>query len=352
MARDDLIGEIIKAYPNQCIDFDVYIIAEAQSKTILDSDKRILHANESEFFSRIEFAEIASAIFNVFGFAKVFYDEISFVEYFIHRRIDAHKCIVYNLSRNGKRQGKKSLIPSFCDLLGIRYTGSDGFVISLLRNKSIFCDVLSIHGLHVPISKIFSPSESSKDEIINTFKNKEIIIKNVNESASIGLSHESKILLNEKNYDELCRISKGINPKRTLIQEFIKGKECETLVLQYNGKYHALSPVEIVFCNGEEFLDSKTSNNNSYGFGSMSEAENELICRAAEKAAAILEIKDYARFDFRIFNNTPYLFDIAGTPYTTRHSSIAYLFEKNGYKYHDIYKVIVTCMLSNYQNSN
>ena len=47
---------------------------------------------------------------------------------------------------------------------------------------------------------------------------------------------------------------------------------------------------------------------------------------AATKAASILNIKDYARFDFRIKNGVPYLFDIAGTPYTIHHSSISYLF--------------------------
>lgn len=352
MVSNGLIDDIIDAYQTQCIDFDVYVIAEAQSKTILNSDKRIIHADESEFFSRIEFAEIASAIFNVFGFVKVFYDEISFIEYFIHSKIDSKKCIVYNLSRNGKKQGKKSLIPSFCDLYGIRYTGSNAFVISLLRNKSIYSDILSKHEINVPVSKIFSPFESSKNEILNSFKNKEIIVKNINESASIGLSQDCKILLKDENYEELCRISRSVNPNRTLIQEFISGKECEVLVLQYRGKYHALTPVEIIFSSGYDFLDSETSNNNDYEFDLIRGPEKELICMFAEKAASILEIKDYARFDFRISNNIPYLIDIAGTPYTTRHSSIAYLFENTGYEYKDIYKVIVTCMLSNYQNLN
>ena len=69
------------------------------------------------------------------------------------------------------------------------------------------------------------------------------------------------------------------------------------------------------------------------------------------KAAEILDVKDYARFDFRVRDGIPYLFDIAGTPYTIRHSSIAYLFDQYDLKYEDIYKVIVTCMLSNYRDA-
>lgn len=100
-----------------------------------ESDPRISHADESEFFSRMEFAEIASALFNVFGFARVFYSEISFIEYVIHNKIQPKDCIVYNFSRDGVNPGKKSLIPAFCDLYGIKYTGSNAFVISFLETK-------------------------------------------------------------------------------------------------------------------------------------------------------------------------------------------------------------------------
>lgn len=100
------VFEILELYKKECIDFDVYIIADAQKQTVKESDARIRHADESEFFSRTEFAEIASAIFNVFGFAKVFYNEISFIEYFISNKIAPEGCIVYNFSRDGKQQGK------------------------------------------------------------------------------------------------------------------------------------------------------------------------------------------------------------------------------------------------------
>lgn len=70
----------------------------------------------------------------------------------------------------------------------------------------------------------------------------------------------------------------------------------------------------------------------------------------AEKAAKILNIKDYARFDFRInSSNGVYLIDIAGTPYSIKHSSIAYLFcNIYGYNYKDIYKTIAALSYHNY----
>lgn len=351
MNGNQIVNEIISQYKFEDICFDVYIVADTQTQTVRESDYRIAHTDESEFFSRMEFAEIASALFYVFGFAKVFYSEISFIEYIIHNKVNPHECIVYNLSRDGKKSGKKSLIPAFCDLYNIKYTGSNAFVISLLRNKRIYSDVLSANGILVPVTKTFVPYRTHPEEILPLFEGKDILVKNIDESASIGLNSNCRITLKQDVYHTLNDTAMCVNPNRVLIQEFIDGLECEVLVVEYRGKYFALDPVEIVFSDGQAFMDSKTSNDYRYTFKILESAEADIVRQAAVKAAEILGIKDYARFDFRVRNGRPYLFDIAGTPYTIRHSSIAYLFSHYGLKFEDIYKVIVTCMLSNYQSS-
>ena len=140
--------------------------------------------------------------------------------------------------------------------------------------------------------------------------------------------------------------------KQILLQQYIDGPECEVLVIQFKNRYYALDPIEIVI-NGNDFLDTDTSNSYNYSFRKLTEklASNivDKIKYMAVKAAAALNIKDYARFDFRIEGNQPYLIDIAGTPYTIKHSSIAYLFEEVMHlEYNDIYKVIMACCISNY----
>ena len=351
MNTREIISGILEIYKDISIDFDVYIIADVQEYTVKESDDRISHADESEFFSRTEFAEIASALFHVFGFAKVFYNEISFVEYFIRNKIDPNECIVYNLSRDGKCAGKKSLIPAFCDLYGIRYTGCNAFVISLLRNKAIYSDVLSCHGISVPRMVTYSTDNSKPEDIIEVFENKEILIKNVDESASIGLRPSCRMVLTRDNISDFCTTAESVNAHNVLVQEYIDGIECEVLVIQHKGEYYALNPVRLSFPAGKEFLDTYMSNSYEYGFELLSGEEYLPIQKAAVQAAKVLGIKDYARFDFRVREGIPYLIDIAGTPYTIFHSSIAFLFEQYGFEYEDIYKVIVTCMLSNYKNT-
>lgn len=349
MIGEQIIREILAYYNELKIDHDVFVIADTQQQTVNECCSRIFHADESEFFSRQEFAEIASSLYYVFGFVRVFYSEVSFIEYVMNKNIDPQKSFVYNLSRDGQHAGKKSLIPAFCDLFNLKYTGCDAFTISLLRNKAMFSDILKLHNIKVPHSYIMSTINTKEFNIPLALSDKEIIVKNICESASIGLSIDCIVDLRKQPIEALVKQAKKVNPKQVLLQEYISGFECEVLVFQFKGKYFALNPILIDLPTGTNFIDSKTSNSYNYKFKLLQDKQIVLsLCAAAEKAAQILQIKDYARFDFRIKNGEPYLIDIAGTPYTIYHSSIAYLFKMYNLKYEDIYKAIVSCMFSNY----
>ena len=350
MYTNELILSILKYYDLCNIDFDVYIIADAQNKTHKYMQERIVHANEDEFFSRTEFAEIVSAIFNCFGFARVFYSEIEFIQYILNNNISNSEYIVYKFSRDGIANGKKSLIPAFCDLFNVRYTGSNAFVISLLRNKYIYTKFLEGNGIPVPKSKLFS-SVSNFIELFNQYQNQYVIVKNRYESASIGLTDKNIFKFCDDSLLNLNDLKNTMHTDSLLVQEYIDGIECETLVIQYKGKYYALDPVQILFKSNCNYIDTTISNTYNYNFKVLESPIKETIQDIAQKSAKLLDVKDYARFDFRIKNGVPYLFDIAGTPYTIHHSSIAYLVTQYyQLPYESIYKIIVACMLSNYES--
>lgn len=349
MNSKNLLLEILSFYKSINFDYDVYIVADLQTRTGKINPNQIMHANENEFFSRSEFAEITSAIFYSFGFARTFYSELEFIKYILEKDISYSECIVYNFARDGRANGKKSLIPAFCDLLNIMYTGSNAFVISLLRNKYVYTELLEKNKICVPQSEIYSQSEDFPN-LLNIFLDRKVIIKNRYESASIGLTSENVFQFNQDSCKKLHSLLQTMRTDSLLIQEYIDGIECEVLVLQYKGMYYALNPIKIIFNTNYNYIDSDTSNQYNYKFDILQSPANGTIQKTAILAAKILGIKDYARFDFRVKNNIPYLIDIAGTPYTIYHSSIAYLFT-NYYHlpYESIYKVIIACMLSNYE---
>lgn len=348
MNTNELIHSVLTLYKNSNIDFDVYIIADIQIKTKQYLTNNVAHADETEFFSRTEFAEIASAIFYCFGYAKVFYSEIEFIKYILDNNIKTTEYIVYNFARDGRSNGKKSLIPAFCDLFNIRYTGSNAFVISLLRNKLIYTKFLNSNGIPVPKSEIYTPFIDYQ-KLYNLFEDEKVIVKNNSESASIGLTQNNIFQFDKEAQDLLNILTNRMNSNSLLIQNYIDGIECEVLVLQYKKNYYALDPVEIVFRTNCKFIDTDTSNSYNYDFKILDSPIKHEIQYIAQNAAELLGVKDYARFDFRIKDNIPYLIDIAGTPYTIYHSSIAYLFTQYyELPYETIYKTIVACMLSNY----
>lgn len=348
MLMNDILSIILNYFKHYTIDFDVYVIADTQERTKYLYPSEYPHADESEFFSREEFAEIASAIFYVFGYVRVFYSEMEFIEYFIQNKLCPKQFVVYNFARDGQANGKKSLIPAFCDLMNIHYTGSNAFVISLLRNKDIYTMLLGLNKISVPKSMVYKVHENP-NHIITELINEKVIVKNIHESASIGLSTQNVFEISEDASQELENICAQMHCNELLIQEFIDGPEFEVLVIQFRGVYYSLMPVEIVFPDSHTYIDSEISNAYQYQFKIANTEIAPALCKAAEKAATIMRIKDYARFDFRMKNGVPYLFDIAGTPYTIHHSSIAYLFTQYYHlPYESIYKVVVACMLSNY----
>lgn len=344
------ISDILSYYKHTKKDFDVYVIADTQERTKNLYD--CLHADENEFFSREEFAEIASAIFYAFGYVRVFYSEIEFLEYIFQNKLDYNKIIVYNFARDGQVNGKKSLIPAFCDLLNIRYTGSNAFVISLLRNKNVYTPILDINNISVPKSMVIK-REDDYNKLIEIFNRRKIIAKNTHESASIGLTTQNVFDVSDNLPIKLSELFSQMNCAELLVQEYIDGAEFEVLVIQFQGIYYSLMPVELVFPDNLTYIDTKMSNSYQYEFKIPSTEVITSLREAAKKAASLLNIKDYARFDFRVKNGIPYLFDIAGTPYTIHHSSVAYLFTQYyNLPYESIYKVIIACMLSNYDLNN
>lgn len=52
MNSKNLIQDILSFYKNIDFDFDVYIVADLQTRTKKNFSSQIIHADENEFFSR------------------------------------------------------------------------------------------------------------------------------------------------------------------------------------------------------------------------------------------------------------------------------------------------------------
>ncbi|MBF0776818.1 D-alanine--D-alanine ligase [Streptococcus azizii] len=325
-----LLQYYLQEFDKECSKTNLFLVANLKKYTKKMSYYTIEHASDSEFFSLSEFEEIASALLKTGLCLNIFYTEMEFIEYILKNYMNLFKedILVYNLARDGIREGKKSLIPSFCDYFNLDYTGSNALTVSLCRNKFIWGAVANRFNIATPKTVCISNGKVLGE----IFEAPKYIRKEISQSASINLSEDSII----SNFDW-----RKIDTQDFLLQEFIEGIEVEVPFFNFKGEYVVLNPVRVV--SKTDILTSEVSDRNDYTFEYL---QDKSLCKklkeATEKLAQYLDISTYGRVDFRIKSDGNFFaFDVATMPYTTKHSSFHYNFYKYNLTMADLHKLIL-----------
>lgn len=300
-----------------------------------------LQCSETERFSINEFNEIYQGIVSAGYFIQsIYYNEIDFINDYLEHPKRYKNSLIYTLARNGFGDNKKTIIPSFCELVGLRYTSSSSLSCALARNKYYFSTLFCAHNIPVPKSWLHTEKglwiSSAPD------KGTKVICKPTSESASQGVNESKIIDFSIEQYSNRAN-------KNEIVQEFIEGFECEVPVFKVKDTVYVFPPIGIDL-QGKQILDEIASEHNQYGFYPLEEKCSYNIVNnikiISEKAFRLLQMDVYGRIDFRITQEgEPFIFDVSTTPYTTRHSSFAYAFEQLGLDYCDIYRAIVSSAL-------
>ena len=300
-----------------------------------------LQCSETERFSIDEFNEIYQGVVAAGYFVQaIYFNEIDFINDFIEHPDRYKNSIIYTLARNGLGDNKKTIIPSFCELLGLRYTTSPSLSCALARNKYYFSTLFNAHNVPVPKSWLYT----DKGIWVNGAPKNgtKVICKPASESASQGIA-ESKIVTASPE------LNSRLLGTSHIVQEYIEGFECEVPVFKVGNTVYVFPPIGIDL-QGKSILDEDTSEHNQYGFYKLDKrfpSEVVAIIQAsAERAFRLLQMDVYGRIDFRITpNGQPFIFDVSTTPYTTRHSSFAFAFNQLGFEYCDIYRAVISAAL-------
>lgn len=300
-----------------------------------------IQCSETERFSVDEFNEIYQGIVDSGYFVQaIFFNEIDFINDYIKHPDHYQNSLIYTLARNGLGNNKKTIIPSFCELLKLRYTTSSSFTCALARNKYYFSTLFKAHNVPAPKSWLYT---NNGIWINGTPENGTMVIcKPASESASQGIK-ESQIIT------ATPELSANLSGENYIVQEYIEGSECEVPVFKVGNTVIVFPPIGIDL-QGKRILDEDASDHNQYGFYQLDKHFSievvATIQELAEKAFRLLHMDVYGRIDFRITENgQPFIFDVSTTPYTTKHSSFAYAFNQLGCEYHDIYRAIISASL-------
>ena len=300
-----------------------------------------LQCNITEHFSVEEFNEIYQGIVTAgYYIQAVYYNELDFISDFTEHPHRFEHCLIYNLARNGIGDSKKTLIPAFCELVGLNYTTSSSLSCALCRNKYYFSTLLHAHNILVPQSWLLT----REGNWINGAPSNgmQVICKPCSESASQGIDESSVFEASPQQFNKLYGT-------QYIVQEYIDGEECEVPIFKIGKSIKIFPPVGIDL-GRKKFLDEQASAENRYDFycikNTQSKQTLEEIYNYAQQAFNLMQMNVYGRVDFRINSNgKPYIFDISTTPYTTRHSSFAFDFEQLQLQYCDIYNAIITAAI-------
>lgn len=307
-----------------------------------------LQCSKTERFSIEEFYEIYQGIVDAgYYIQAVYYNELDFISDFMEHPERFKHCLIYNLARNGLGNNKKTVIPAFCELVGLKYSTSSSLTCALCRNKYYFTTLIRSHNIPVPQSWLLNNNgEWEKDSPPDGLR---VICKPVSESASQGVTQAGI-------FDASPSMFKRYRGTQYIVQEYIEGAECEVPLFKVGDSIMVMSPVGINL-NGNKILDEKNSAENNYGFYRLKDTQTaftiDKIKNYAEKVFRLLQMDIYGRIDFRIDSKgMPYIFDIATTPYTTRHSSFSFAFDQLSLCYSDIYRAVISAALWRQNDKN
>lgn len=326
--------------PNPQTALNVVLIAHVR-KPLGYMNTAQLQCSQTERFSIEEFNEIYQGIVTAGYFVQaIYFNEIDFINDYIEHPDRYKNSLIYTLARNGLGDNKKTIIPSFCELLGLRYTTSPSLSCALARNKYYFSTLFNAHKLPVPKSWLLT----DKGVWINGIPKDgtKVICKPTSESASQGINESMIFAASSKLDSHLLGAS-------YIVQEYIEGSECEVPVFKVGETVYVFPPIGIDL-QGKHILDEDTSEHNQYGFYLLSKRFTPEVVAAvqetAKRAFCLLQMDVYGRIDFRITpNGNAFIFDVSTTPYTTKHSSFAYAFNQLGFKYCDIYRAVISAAL-------
>lgn len=340
-------------------DFAVYIVANIKDSTKNISDYST-NSIITEYFTEDELEGIVLA-FRAHGiYVDVSSEETEFISKMINgdlEKLPMKYKTVYTSAQKGTGPGRKSLIPSFCNMLNIPIMGSNAYVRSLCRHKYHASSILRQHGLQEMKAWLYNPGSGWLLNLKPPSGIK-IIIKPVYESASIGVDEKSIVNFDEGSEDIIRQHSLIFN-QPIIVQEFISGYEVEVPVLLDSGMPYALGAIGISV-NGKTLLGNQILTydivyNDRYNFYDFEEIVDESsinnITKCAEKSAQILGIEGLGRIDFRVLlNGQFYITDVSTNPHIIKHSSYGYLFNKKGFEYSDLPLAMLAllCMKNNW----
>ncbi|MFX1513955.1 MAG: ATP-grasp domain-containing protein [Promethearchaeota archaeon] len=271
--------------------------------------------------------------------------------------------LVFNRAEGIRGESRESHVPAMLEMLEIPYVGSNVLTTALCLNKGWTKKILKFHEILTPnftiVNNIFE---------LTAFNFRyPVILKPNEEGSSVGINEDNVINNSKELKSKLTQILK-VYEQGILIEEFIQGREFSVGVLgTKEGTLEVLSIIEIDFSQFPKEVGTVFGQRAKTLYDSL----DHYICPAKipdaikKKLEAIslqvcdlLEIKDFARIDFRM-NSAGEIFFLEINPLPgidfdldeNDFSFYPYMAFKSGYTYDQLIQRLIDSACTRYNLS-
>lgn len=209
--------------------------------------------------------------------------------------------LVFNICEGFHGPARESVYAAILEQLGLNYSGPDSTNMLVCHNKFLAKKLLKDDVL-VPFGYVIK----NKDEIkfLSNIKFP-VIVKLNSEGSSMGMTKDSVVYNFDSLNKEVTRFIDTYN-RGVLVEQYIKGQDISMIYVEGLG---ALGPC-IVNCDSEFYdYEMKSDKDDTVDISTLDGNFDELKM-IVENIARKLDIKGYAKLDFRISDGKFYLIEI------------------------------------------
>lgn len=261
--------------------------------------------NAAQSYTRQQAEEIVRSLQGLGVAVRAFLDERDFIRFALELEPEStmRLRVAYTTAEGGTGPGRRALVPSVCDLVGLPILQSPAHASVLARHKFHAHAVLERAGLRSPKTWVFDrgawgpggqPAIGDK-----------IIVKPVWESMCIGVDDDSVVTVS-RSIDRIMADRADWLRQPLVAQEFVSGAEVGVPVLRL-GEPKALPAIAFLRADGrpfdnypKTFRDEVIEHDTSVAAYVCSEEQSEALGTAAARAFEALDMAGAGRIDFRI----------------------------------------------------
>jgi D-alanine-D-alanine ligase len=216
--------------------------------------------------------------------------------------------LIFNTAEGRRGRFREAFFPALFDELGMPYTGSDAYALSLTLDKQLTKLVLAQHGIPTPRWQYVQDPQQLQ---LNALRYP-VIVKPNFEGSSKGITQDS-VVEDALRLHEVVAAALARYPSGVLVEEFIRGRDITVPYLEAGApeRNGVLQPVEYLIAEQDSAArryaiydyDLKTRLDALVSVRAPAElkrAQAERIRELSEAVYRVLEIRDLGRIDFRI----------------------------------------------------